>query len=108
VLEGTVHNGEFRTQGGIFVPVAAAANSEKALLVLRPEQVRLSGPTGAGAFDARVESSSYYGGMTRVRLNAGGESLLMEAHFAGADVPKPGDDIHVQINPVGVRLIPAP
>ena len=108
LLEGTVRDGEFRTQRGISVPVAAAANIEKALLVLRPEQVRLSGPTGARAFDARVENSSYYGGMTRVRLNASGESLLMEAHFAGADVPKPGDDIRVQINPVGVRIIPAP
>ena len=45
--------------------------------------------------------------MTRLRLNARGERLLMEAHFAGSDVPKPGDEIRVQINPVGVRLIPA-
>jgi putative spermidine/putrescine transport system ATP-binding protein len=108
VLEGTLRDGEFRTPGGISVPLPAAGNIDKALLVVRPEQVRLAGPSGTLAFDARVENSSYYGGMTRVRLNAGGESLLMEAHFAGVDVPKPGDDIRVQINPVCVRLIAAP
>jgi len=107
VLEGTLRDGEFRTPGGMSVPLRAAGNIEKALLVVRPEQVRLSGLHGTPAFDAQVENSSYYGGMTRLRLNACGQSLLMEAHFAGAEVPKPGDSVRIQINPVGVRLIPA-
>jgi putative spermidine/putrescine transport system ATP-binding protein len=107
VLEGTLCDGEFRTPGGMRVPLPAAGNSDKALLVVRPEQVRCASPGSSPAFGARVENSSYYGGMTRLRLNVFGEPLLMEAHFAGTDVPKPGDDIRVQINPVGVRLIPA-
>jgi len=110
VLEGSVRAGEFVTRGGMRLPVPGAGDTavEQALMVVRPEQVKPA--TGAGrvpAFAAHVESSSYYGAMTRLRLTVTGEPLLMEAHFPGSKRPVAGDDISVEIDPSGIRLIPA-
>jgi ABC-type Fe3+/spermidine/putrescine transport system ATPase subunit len=109
VLEGSVRAGEFVTRGGMRLPVPGAGDTavERALIFVRPEQVKPA--TGAGrapAFTAHVESSSYYGAMTRLRLTIAGEPLLMEAHFAGNKRPVAGDDIGVEIDPSGIRLIP--
>jgi len=69
--------------------------------------VKLATGSGAApAFDARVESSNYYGAMTRLRLDVNGEQLLMEAHLPGSRRPVAGDEIRIEIDPSGIRLIP--
>ena len=105
VLEGTARGGEFVSRAGLRLPVAAEA--ERALIVVRPEYVKLA--TGAGdapVFTAGVESSNYYGAMTRLRLEVNGEQLLMEAHLPGGRRPVAGDKIQIEIDVSGIRLIP--
>ena len=105
VLEGSARNGEFVSKGGIRLPVEASA--DKAMIVVRPEYVKLATGQGqAPTFIGRVESSNYYGAMTRIRLVVGGEQLLMEAHLTGVRRPAAGDEIRVEIDPSGIRLIP--
>ena len=106
VLEGTAGNGAFVSRGGMRLPVTATA--DKAMIVVRPEYIRLATESGASPrFTARVESSNYYGAMTRLRLSVGGEPLLMEAHMGGGRRPVAGDEISIEIDPSGIRVIPA-
>ena len=105
VLEGNAGNGEFISRGGMRLPVDTCA--DKAMIVVRPEYIRLATEScTAPRFVARVESLNYYGAMTRLRLTVGGEQLLMEAHLGGVKRPEPGDEISIQINPAGIRVIP--
>ena len=106
VLEGSAKNGEFVSRAGMRLPVEGAA--EAAMVVVRPEYVKLAtSAEGATVFVARVENSNYYGAMTRMRLSASGEQLLMEAHFPGSRGPAVGDEIRIEIDPSGIRLIPS-
>ena len=106
VLQGSAQNGEFVSDGGMRLPVAASA--DKAMIVLRPEYIRLATDSGtAPRFAARVDSSNYYGAMTRLRLSVGNEQLLMEAHLVGGRRPVAGDEISIEIDPSGIRVIPA-
>lgn len=106
LLEGEVQNGTFTSTAGFSMPVPSAANGPQ-LLVLRPEYLR---PAAASAevpgFRGVVQSSEYYGSMTRMVLLVCGERLLMEAHFLAGKRPQIGDEIHIQVDPQGIRLIP--
>jgi putative spermidine/putrescine transport system ATP-binding protein len=105
VLQGTARNGEFISNGGMRLPVDATA--DKAMIVLRPEYIRLATDSGtAPHFVGRVASSDYYGAMTRLRVTVSGEQLLMEAHLGGGTRPVAGDEISIEIDPSGIRVIP--
>ncbi len=105
VLEGTAQAGEFVSSGGLRLPVDAV--TDQGLLVVRPEYVKLATDVGAApVFTAQVESSNYYGAMTRLRLRVNGEQLLMEAHLPGGRRPVAGDEIRIEIDASGIRLIP--
>jgi putative spermidine/putrescine transport system ATP-binding protein len=104
ILEGEVRDGVFVSRGGLRLPVQAAAG--RWLAVVRPDLVRLAAAETDGArFSGVVESSSYFGAMTRLQIAIGDERLLMEAHFASGARPKPGDAIDVEVDCARLRLV---
>ena len=106
ILEGEVRDGMFLSRGGLRLPIEAPAG--RWLAVIRPDLVRLvaaGGGTRSG-FSGRVESSSYYGAMTRLRIAIGDEHVLMEAHFPSGARPMPGDAVDIDIDWARLRLVP--
>jgi putative spermidine/putrescine transport system ATP-binding protein len=107
ILEGEVRDGAFVSRGGLRLPVEATQG--RWLAVVRPDLVRLATSGGSGPrFSGRVESSSYFGAMTRLRIAIEEERLLMEAHFPSGARPIAGDEIMVEIDCARLRLVPDP
>jgi len=107
ILEGVVSNGSFVSSGGLTLPVNAAAGPTT--IVVRPEYIRpVTASSGRSRLSGRVESSNYYGAMSRLSIAIDGEKLLMETHFPPGARPAVDDAIEIEIDPVGIRAIPAP
>jgi putative spermidine/putrescine transport system ATP-binding protein len=104
VIEGGVQDGHFTSRAGLRLPVLAPAGPS--LAIVRPEYVSIA-HDGQSGISGRVESSNYFGAVTRLTIAAGGERLVMESHFMPGRRPKAGDDITIEINPSGIRCIPA-
>jgi len=104
ILEGMVQDGFFTSRAGLRLPVATPAGP--VLAIVRPEYVTIAGD-GEPGISGRIESSNYFGAVTRLTIAAGGERLVMESHFLPGRRPKAGDDIKLGINPSGIRCIPA-
>jgi putative spermidine/putrescine transport system ATP-binding protein len=106
ILEGVVSNGTFVSQGGLTLPVNAAAG--QTTIVVRPEYIKpATASSGWSRLTGRVESSNYYGAMSRLSVAIDGEKLLMETHFPPGARPVVDDEIEIEIDPVGIRAIPA-
>jgi iron(III) transport system ATP-binding protein len=67
----------------------------RARVVLRPEQLRLSAPTGAGPV-ARVRSVDFYGHDSRIWLDLA-DGVRVSARIEGADLPTAGDDVTITV-----------
>jgi putative spermidine/putrescine transport system ATP-binding protein len=107
ILEGVVSNGTFVSQGGLTLPINAAAG--RTIVVVRPEYIkRATASSGRQRLNGRVESSNYYGAMSRLSIAVDGEKLLMETHFSPGARPAVNDEIEIEIDPIGIRAIPAP
>ena len=79
-----------------------------ATAVLRPEHVRIGRP-GAGERlrAARVITSDYYGGVSRLLLDLGGDQVMMQEHFPADRRPRAGDRLDIAIDTSRVCIIPA-
>jgi putative spermidine/putrescine transport system ATP-binding protein len=106
ILEGVVNNGTFVSRGGLTLPVNAPAGPT--IVVVRPEYIKPAmASSGRKQLNGRVESSNYYGAMSRLSVAVDGEKLLMETHFPPGARPAVNDEIEIEIDPVGIRAIPA-
>jgi putative spermidine/putrescine transport system ATP-binding protein len=107
ILEGVVSNSTFVSYGGLTLPLNAAAG--QTTIVVRPEYIKpATASSGRNRLNGRVESSNYYGAMSRLSIAIDGEKLLMETHFPPGARPAVDDTIEIEIDPVGIRAIPAP
>jgi ABC-type Fe3+/spermidine/putrescine transport system ATPase subunit len=77
-------------------------------LIVRPEHLALAGPAAAPAnrIRARVTTTTYLGSLSRHRLVAEGEELLMERHAADAVRLAAGSEVWLAIDPARVRVLP--
>lgn len=105
LLKGAVGaDGDFTSSAGL--RLAGNWRPGPGTAVIRPEHVKLSTDGGIGR-QARVLQAHYYGGATRIVLEADGEQLTMQERFPFGGHPKAGDVISVTINTHGIRVIPA-
>ncbi|GEP55235.1 TOBE domain-containing protein [Reyranella soli] len=80
-----------------------------ATAVIRPEHVRASGPDPVDAhpaYTAKIISSDYYGGISRLSLSVCGEQLMMDGHFPEDRRPRAGDEIAITLEAAHIRTIP--
>ena len=105
IIAGVVNDGTFVSHGGLRLPIKAA--SGPAAIVVRPEYVvPATSASNRISLRGRVESLNYYGAMSRLSIAVGDERLLMDTHFLPGTRPVVNDEIDVEINPVGIRIIP--
>jgi len=97
------------------VPGAAARKlgfQHDADLVIRPHTLALArAPGGAGRtwLAATVAEREFLGAFVRYAVDVGGERLIVEeSHRIGADSYRPGDSVHLGVDPAQVRLINSP
>ena len=98
--------------GELVVPATAAApNSGKACVTLRPHTVHLARARPAGGegcvwVDGEVEHSEFLGEFARYRVRVGSLALLAdEAHRLGAPLYRPGERVAVGITPQETRCL---
>ncbi|MDR1686666.1 MAG: ABC transporter ATP-binding protein [Desulfovibrio sp.] len=107
LLQGMVKDGVFTSETGLSIP-APGRKDGNCLLVLRPEYIRpASGKALGQRYAGLVESSDYYGSLTRIMLSVGRDSFLLEAHFPPGTRPRKGDRLELEIDPHGVRFVEA-
>ena len=97
------------------VPGAAARKlgfQHDAELVIRPHTLALArAPGGAGRtwLAATVAEREFLGAFVRYVVDVGGERLIVEeSHRIGADSYRPGEAVHLGVDPAQVRLINSP
>jgi putative spermidine/putrescine transport system ATP-binding protein len=79
--------------GSLKVQPAVPARTELVWLMVRPHRIRI-GDGGENIARGRVIRSVYAGEMVSCEVDVGGAVLTVEQHtLAGADAPKPGDEI---------------
>jgi iron(III) transport system ATP-binding protein len=98
LLPATLGNGRAETPFGT---VFAAGRNGPARVMARPEAFVLSGE----GVTARVRDAAFMGPASLLRLEAGGVSALARA--AGADGPRPGDEVKVMLDPAYCVVFPA-
>jgi ABC-type Fe3+/spermidine/putrescine transport system ATPase subunit len=76
-------------------------------VIVRPEHLGVATATGSPAnrFRARVLTTSYLGSLSRHRLQAEGEELLIERHAADSVRLAPGTDVWLSVDPARVRVL---
>jgi putative spermidine/putrescine transport system ATP-binding protein len=86
---------------------AVAAPGQRVVVAIRPEHV-VPAPNGEtpNRLRARVASSTYLGSVSRQRVVASGEELLLEGHTLQAAPVAPGTEIEIAVDPAHVRLLP--
>ncbi len=106
ILEGVTSGGTFMSRNGLKLSVTGIGGPTT--IVIRPVNIRIANATsGENHFIGRVESSNYYGATSRLVVVVSGETLLMEHHFPAGARPQVGDNIRIEIDPAGIRTIPA-
>jgi len=85
----------------------APAKGAKAVLAVRPENVRIG---NAGPHDnrvaGRVRTVTYLGKASHIRVEAAGADLLVEDHGMRASALQPGDAVELAIDPARVLVLP--
>jgi ABC-type Fe3+/spermidine/putrescine transport system ATPase subunit len=106
ILEGVASGGTFVSRNGLKLSVTGATGPTT--IVIRPQNIKITSATSRQKhFTGRVESSNYYGAMSRLGIVVSGEALLMEHHFPPGARPGVGDNIEIEIDPAGIRTISA-
>lgn len=105
LLEGEFVEGDFRTNDGLTLP--AFGHAGRATAVIRPENVKKAHELPeVSARRTTIEGAAYHGAMTRLQLRLEGSSLIMDAEFPVGQKPKPGEQIDIAIDPIGIRFVP--
>ena len=86
---------------------AGVAPGQQVVVAIRPEHV-VPAPKGEtpNRLRARVTTSTYLGAVSRQRVVAGSEELLLEGHTLQAAPIVPGTEIEIAVDPAHVRLLP--
>jgi putative spermidine/putrescine transport system ATP-binding protein len=116
LFEGTVHAVErdgltVETARGLRLratpAVPGAVPGQRVVVAIRPEHIAPA-PTGdvPNRLRARVATSTYLGAVSRHRVAAGGEELLLEGHALQAAPLGPGTEVELAVDPAHVRLLP--
>jgi putative spermidine/putrescine transport system ATP-binding protein len=107
LLDGVVDaRGNFASEHGL--AFRSSAPPGPATAVIRPEHVsagRSSSAESGVAYSAKVITSDYYGGVSRLLLSVSGERLMMEGCFQEDRRPRPGEEIAITIETERIRLI---
>ncbi len=99
-----------RLAGRTLIATAGAPLSAgKALLLARPEHIRLSATAGSDGLPGTVLRRQYLGSRTsyRVQLAEGGPAILVDGPGAGSVRFTPGDEVQVSFDTVHLRVVPA-
>ena len=100
-------------EDGIFVSergleLESAGPPGPATAVLRPEHVSIGRSGGNERLrSARVVTSDYYGGVSRLLLDLRGDQIMMQEHFPADRRPRPGDVLDITIDARRICIIPA-
>ncbi|MGH7263667.1 MAG: ABC transporter ATP-binding protein [Candidatus Rokuibacteriota bacterium] len=86
----------------------AGRTGQPVTLIVRPEHLALAGPAAepGNRIRARVTATTYLGALSRHRLLAEGEELLMERHAADSSRLAAGMEVWLAIDPARVRVLP--
>ncbi|WIW50251.1 ABC transporter ATP-binding protein (plasmid) [Bradyrhizobium sp. 62B] len=106
LIEGQISDdGTFRADDGLCFPASGA--SRKIIAVIRPEHIKKAHELPqVSPRRATIEASDYHGNLTRLQLRLDGTKLVMDSQFPVGQKPKPGDQIDVAIDPMGIRFVP--
>jgi putative spermidine/putrescine transport system ATP-binding protein len=102
---------QFRTDGGLLLPVDTAVNESKSAtaFALRPERILIS-PGANGEIRGTVESVTYLGPQTEYHVRVGSEVFVVVRQTPGANEPlsslKPEDIVCLQWDRRAPRLVP--
>jgi putative spermidine/putrescine transport system ATP-binding protein len=109
LLDGTVDtNGNFVSTRGLAFKSSLPPGAATA--VIRPEHVKARDPDLADArptYTAKVITSDYYGGISRLLLRVCGEQLMMEGHFPQDRRPRVGDEVAIALETAQIPTVPA-
>jgi len=101
-----VRDGLARTALAV-VEVPGALDGARGVVVLRPEQLRLSAATDAAPSNGTVASFRYHGHDSLVQVAVDGSGMVT-VRAAGAASARPGDRVRVEVVGPGRLLDPAP
>ncbi|MCL7429828.1 ABC transporter ATP-binding protein [Streptomyces sp. YS415] len=103
LLPATVHHdGRARTPLGLVPLTGATDGLRTGTVLLRPEQLRLTGPDTEGAVTGKVTDVRYYGHDAMVTVAVEGHDAPVDIRVAGPLGVRPGDATGVRVEGVGV------
>jgi putative spermidine/putrescine transport system ATP-binding protein len=112
VLDGTGTSAEWRGRAVPVVTDGAVSAGSPAVMIVRPERIRVSGRTNGGdgtAWEGTVVERTFLGAVTRLTIRVGDEILLADLPGEATSAIRFGidDAVSVAFEPGGCRLIPA-
>jgi putative spermidine/putrescine transport system ATP-binding protein len=112
VLDGTGTSAEWRGRAVPVVTDGAVSAGSPAVMIVRPERIRVSGRTNGGdgtAWEGTVVERTFLGAVTRLTIRVGDEILLADLPGEATSAVRFGidDAVSVAFEPGGCRLIPA-
>jgi putative spermidine/putrescine transport system ATP-binding protein len=85
----------------------APAAGAKAVLAVRPENIRIGNPgPNDNRVPGRVRTVTYLGKSSHIRVEAAGADLLVEDHSTRASALQPGAPVELAIDPARVLVLP--
>ena len=102
---------QFRSEGGLLLPVETAAKESKTAtaFALRPERIAIS-PHADGSIKGQVEAVTYLGPQTEYLVRVGGEPFVVVRQTPGPNEAlssvKPQDIVSLTWDPRAPRLVP--
>ncbi len=86
---------------------SAPAIGTKAMLAVRPENIRIGNPgPNDNRVPGRVRTVTYLGKASHIRVEAAGADLLVEDHGMRASALQPGAAVELAIDPARVLVLP--
>jgi putative spermidine/putrescine transport system ATP-binding protein len=112
VLDGTGTSAEWRGRAVPVVTDGEVSAGSPAVMIVRPERIRVSGRTNGGdgtAWEGTVVERTFLGAVTRLTIRVGDEILLADLPGEATSAVRFGidDAVSVAFEPGGCRLIPA-
>lgn len=96
LLDGVVSGRCVRCALGL-LPLGVGLPEGAAEVMLRPEQIRLTGEPAPGGIRARVLDVTYYGHDASISLGVAGQDLAILARVSGYEAPRPGSDVGLAV-----------